>query len=76
MKIKTEAYNVYGELLPLAEYKVVSSFACSMPENDTDPPFPEPVVLGLWIKLEGMRALPIYLTQEQRDKLVKADQNK
>ena len=70
MKIKTEAYDVYGAPLPEQEYEAVSSFVCSMTKDDKNPPFPEPVVLGLWTKLESTtRALPIYLTQKQVDKL-------
>jgi hypothetical protein len=67
MKIKTEAYDVYGHLLPIAEYDVQSSFFV-----DPSPDFP--FVLGLWIDKgpspRGGRIIePIYLTAEQKQSL-------
>lgn len=66
MKIKTSAYSVFEELLPLATYEVVSSFACE-PSPTGGPPF----ILGLWVADPpgSTKVTPIYLTQKQKDTL-------
>lgn len=61
-KLTTEAYSVSGDLIPEAEYDVLSSFAVESSEGE----HPN-LVLGLWVKRDGECQMDtIYLTEEQR----------
>ena len=54
-----ESYTALDELVPAQEWDVVSNFECKVP----------PYVLGVWVKLEGKKVQPLYLTQEQLNAL-------
>ena len=68
MKITTEAYDALGKLQSEAELTIASVFEAHL---GLEQGMPEPIVLGVWIKIDKTQVEPRYLTQVQLDKILR-----